>query len=242
MSSKTTNIIINKIGNEGDEDDDNNMNTNSNYSKLITNISKLKQQQINRNNLTSNQNIYETLKDLTCVSTNLNQTNITSITQNNIEPIIPDLKVSVKAPGSKTKKRESRFKVTSDQIIVGKVLIEGTFGRVHEGTLIKKVSEDDKQQSGGSATDANENENVVRVFIKTVNDLASTKQADLMVSEASLLKYVKHKHVNSLLGICVEPDKSPLAVFSFCENGNLKNYLKSLQVKDFKAQVNLLFN
>jgi hypothetical protein len=202
-------------------------NINSNYCKLITNVTKLKQ---HRNNLSSNQNIYETLKDLTCVSTNLNQTNATTITlANNID--VAETKVLYSNP---KKRKESRFKLSFDQVKLENLVIEGTFGRIYEGMLIKKPVE---EELSGSSTDLNENENVFKVFIKTVSDLASTKQGDLMINEAGVLKYVKHKHVNSLLGICVDIDKQPLAVFPFCENGNLKNYLKNMNKNEFKAQV-----
>ncbi len=224
VTPPAVNIINNKL------DDSSSYNLNANYSKLITNSSKLKQQ-INRNSgECSNQNIYETLKDLTCVSANLNQTNITTITQNNN----PDLVTSNTKPmsGLRAKKRESRFKVNTSQVKIGDLLLEGTFGRIYEGLLTKKIY--DSEGGSDDATDETR-ECVVKVFIKTVSELASTKQADLMVSEASLLKYVKHKHVNSLLGLCFDSSSSPLVLFNYCENGNLKNYLKNQQKNEFKS-------
>jgi hypothetical protein len=47
--------------------------------------------------------------------------------------------------------------------------------------LTKKVNEE--------GTDDETRECVIKFLIKTVSDLASTKQADLMVTEARLLKY-----------------------------------------------------
>ena len=210
-TTPSINIVNNRIIEEG------------NYSKLITNSSKLKQQ-INRNE-SSNQNIYETLKDLTCVSATLNQTSVTTITQNNNAELV----ASKPTTGLRAKKRESRFKVNCSQIKIGDLLLEGTFGRVFEGFLTKKVHKNEEEDEESATDAANSETCVVKVFIKTVSELTSTKQADLMVSEASVLKYVKHKHVNSLLGLCFD-SSSPLALFKYCENGNLKNYLKNQQV------------
>ena len=66
LTPPPVNIINNKI-------DDSSFSLNANYSKLITNASKLKQQMNRNTGECSNQNIYETLKDLTFVSANLNQ-------------------------------------------------------------------------------------------------------------------------------------------------------------------------
>lgn len=242
------NII--KNSNVVDDDDyGDSMNKNNNYSKLITNVSKLKLQQQQSHHIShhsSNQNIYETLKDLTCVSANLNQTNATTITQANNADLVVTLNAKPMSE-LRAKKRESRFKVSSNQIKIGDLILEGTFGRIYEGLLTKRASSsnyEEKHNSGGSATDANEvidEPNVTKVYIKTVSELASTKQADLMVTEASLLKYVKHKHVNSLLGLCVEVDACPLAIFNYCENGNLKNHLRNLKKNELKSsQVSVL--
>ncbi len=149
------------------------------------------------------QNIYETVKDLTVIST-VNQ----SIVLNADQP------------------ENMKFNLKREQIVCDKVLLEGTFGRIFRGKL--KIKSDDEDDNG---------EKTVEVLIKTVNDCASIAQIELMISEGCSFKNLKHKHLISLLGVCIEPDRHPLLVFPFCEYGNLKLYLKNNQKSEVKADV-----
>lgn len=72
-------------------------------------------------------------------------------------------------------------------------------------------------------------------MIKTVNDRASAKQIELMLQEGKRFKNLKHKHLSSLIGVCMDLDKKPLLLYNHFPNGNLKLYLKAYK-NDLKAQ------
>ena len=102
-----------------------------------------------------------------------------------------------------------------DQIEIGGLVMEGTFGRILHGVL--RSGDDDDEAS------------TTKVFIKTVGDCASREQADLMMREACVFRNLKHKNLQSILGVCLDEEKKPMALFSLSEVGNLKKYLISVR-------------
>ena len=124
--------------------------------------------------------------------------------------------VSVTNMGALNKKETNldlcvRFR--KEEIEIGGLVMEGTFGKILHGVL---RSGDDE----ASAT---------KVFIKTVGDCASRDQADLMMREACVFRNLKHKNLQSILGVCLDEEKKPMALFSLSEVGNLKKYLISVR-------------
>jgi serine/threonine protein kinase len=98
-----------------------------------------------------------------------------------------------------------------DQIEIGGLVMEGTFGKIMHGEL--KCGNEEAS---------------VKVFVKTVSSCASKEQTDLMMREACAFRNLKHKNLQSILGVCLDDEKKPMALFSLCEVGNLKKYLLSL--------------
>jgi len=179
----------------------------------------------------SNQNIYETLKDLTVFS-QFNQTSNQTFYSRLEATMSPDgncgeavlvAEATSKPPSPlpPVKPKRSRvdeilkgeeFKISSEDVTLERVVMDGTFSKFYEG-LLRQSGE---QQAG----------NYVKVLVKTVNDCASAKQTDLMLTQSCLFRKYKHKHLNSILGVCIEPERHPMVIFPFCEHGNLKIYLQ----------------
>ena len=56
-----------------------------------------------------------------------------------------------------------------------------------------------------------------------------------MVTESLLLKGLKHKNINPILGLIEESETEISSVFSFCEIGNLKSYLSSVRAEESES-------
>ncbi|XP_030838359.1 tyrosine-protein kinase RYK isoform X1 [Strongylocentrotus purpuratus] len=100
------------------------------------------------------------------------------------------------------------YAIERSRITLGEVLLEGTFGRVHQGVLI-------------SATGDSEQD----VFIKTVTDHSSEEQRHLLVKESCLLQGLSHKNILPLLHVCFSDP--PFILEAFMKLGNLKQFLKN---------------
>jgi hypothetical protein len=142
-------------------------------------------------------------------------------------------------------------KYKRDQIEFDRIYLEGTFSRIYLGRLILTETndldqEDNKKEKLYDNFDTSHmqkrnskrlsrclsfdrEKGYVRVLIKTVNDHASLEQTDMMLKESCLFQGLKHKNLNSLIGLCIEPDFHTLALFPFNEMGNLKLHLNSIR-------------
>ena len=143
-------------------------------------------------------------------------------------------------------------KYRRDQIEFDRVYLEGTFSRIYLGRLILPETNDlDKQEDNNKekvydnfdtsqmqkrnskrisrCLSFDRDKGYVRVLIKTVNDRASLEQTDMMLKESCLFQGLKHKNLNSLMGLCIEPDFHTLALFPFNEMGNLKLHLNAIR-------------
>lgn len=85
----------------------------------------------------------------------------------------------------------------------------GTFARIYEGVLTGP--EEHQQQS---------------VLVKTVSEIASSEQVNLMLIESSMLRDLTHKNLMPIMSVCLEDEKQPLVMFPFMNRGNLKLFLK----------------
>ena len=99
-----------------------------------------------------------------------------------------------------------------DELELGVELGHGYFGAVHRGIWRKEVE----------------------VAIKTLRNKEGRLEADFLkekntfLSETEIMKRLNHPNLVKMLGICV--DKSPFyLVQELCQNGDLKNYLKSFE-------------
>ncbi|XP_031567702.1 tyrosine-protein kinase RYK-like isoform X2 [Actinia tenebrosa] len=99
--------------------------------------------------------------------------------------------------------------VDLDRITLGDLLYEGTFARIYEGVLTGP--EEHLQQS---------------VLVKTVSEIASSEQVNLMLIESSMLRDLTHKNLMPIMSVCLEDEKQPLVMFPFMNRGNLKLFLK----------------
>lgn len=90
-------------------------------------------------------------------------------------------------------------------LTLGDLLLEGTFGRVYQGRLVR----------GDSTSD---------VMVKTIVTGSSRQQAEKLVTEGSLLASVKHKQLLPLLATTTD-GSSPIMIYDFLSPGNLKKWL-----------------
>ncbi len=157
-------------------------------------------------------------------------------------------------------------KYKRDQIELDKCLMEGTFSRIYEGRLfINDDSEQDIDSSPPNAADSaydnfdtnniyklnnssshnrlsrclkfDKEKGYIKVLVKTVKNNASLEQTDMMLKESCVFRGLKHKNLNSIIGLCIEPDSHTLALFPFNEMGNLKLYLNSIRELKIKELI-----
>jgi len=90
-------------------------------------------------------------------------------------------------------------------LVLGDLLLEGTFGRVYQGRLTSSLETQD-------------------VMVKTIVMGSSEAQAVKLVTEGSLLYPVSHKHVVPLLATTSD-GTSPMMIYQYLHPGNLKKWL-----------------
>lgn len=141
--------------------------------------------------------------------------------------------------------------------IAGKVLMEGTYSLIQEARLTLvcddnalNSAEYDNRTVDTAATTTDEDEKtvdaattsadsrIIRVMIKTVNERASREQAERMLVESAMLRGVKQKNLNAIMGVCVDHTTNVfMSVFPYYELGNLKTYLIEIR-NNFKCDRN----
>lgn len=181
-----------------------------------------------------------------------------NLTTNTIQSVYNNNAVSASnllAPKQNVNKNSVELctKYKREQIEFDRVYMEGTFSKIYEGRLILSETNDMNENDTNTAKDQvydnfdtsnmqkrnskrisrclnfDREKGYMKVLIKTVNDYASLEQTDLMLKESCLFQGLKHKNLNALIGICIEPDFHTLALFPFNEMGNLKIHLNSIR-------------
>nr|XP_034993150.1 insulin receptor-related protein isoform X2 [Zootoca vivipara] len=104
------------------------------------------------------------------------------------------------------------WEVAREKITVLRELGQGSFGMVYEG-----LAQDIEQE--GEKT---------RVALKTVNELATTRERIEFLNEASVMKAFRCHHVVRLLGV-VSQGQPALVIMELMTRGDLKSYLRSLR-------------
>ena len=198
-------------------------------------------------------NIYESVQEASCVNLTINQEVVSrevgkrpavddsrrrnklmlNLTTNTIQSVYThNNSMSNNTLTQHYSKRNNNIdqcvKFKASQIEQLAVLMEGTFSKILTGKL----------NTGQADTEASISENgpaeAVNVLIKLVGEQASVEQTDLMLKESCSFRGLKHKNLNSILGVCFQVDKKPMTLFPYCELGNLKIYLSSLRLKNTK--------
>ena len=100
--------------------------------------------------------------------------------------------------------------------------VSGTFARIYGGVLTGP--KEGQQQS---------------VIVKTVSQLASAEQVNLLLIESSTLRDLTHKNLLPISAVCLEDEKQPLVMFPFMNRGNLKLFLKKSRSPEGGSKVSL---
>ncbi|XP_018325657.1 tyrosine-protein kinase Dnt isoform X2 [Agrilus planipennis] len=108
--------------------------------------------------------------------------------------------------------RISDLTIQRCRVCLKSVLLEGTFGRVYQGTYTK------------------DNGSVESVLIKTVTDHASQIQISLLLQEGMSMYSINHKNILSILGVSFEENTAPFLLYPFRDFKNLKIFLQKCKL------------
>lgn len=108
--------------------------------------------------------------------------------------------------------RISEITVQRKRIRLQKVELEGTFGRVFNGTYTK---EDGSEES---------------VLVKTVMDFACPTQVSLLLREGLTLYGLKHRNIMSVMGVSIEDHVEPFVIYLREGYTNLKKFLQKCKL------------
>jgi len=120
---------------------------------------------------------------------------------------IATLIISNSAPAESSSESSKPFHLQRNNINLGSILLEGTFGSNYNATL---------SLPGNTHMD---------VVIKTVKDNAAEAQVELMLEEGTRFQEILHPNIYQLLGIVNGDEAKPMLVYPFVSLGNLKRWL-----------------
>lgn len=98
------------------------------------------------------------------------------------------------------------------RVRLSKVILEGTFGRVYQGSY------------------TNEDGNEENVIVKTVTDHASQVQISLLLQEGMAMYSLNHKNILSILRVSIEDHTAPFLLYPYNNYTNLKIFLQKCKV------------
>lgn len=119
---------------------------------------------------------------------------------------------------------EKKYEIERENVILGKLIGKGFFGRVYEGQIKWKTK---NQNKTGRYLDLYTEKNET-VAIKTTKDRSSLEQMLSLVDELKILIHIgKHINIVNLLGACSSNmEKGELLVIvEYCRYGNLRDYI-----------------
>ncbi|XP_033760964.1 tyrosine-protein kinase RYK-like [Pecten maximus] len=108
--------------------------------------------------------------------------------------------------------------ISRKRISLAEMLLEGTFGKVYQGTLL---SEGDNNFGADQ-----------EIIVKTVTDQARSDQVHLFLTESCMMKGLVHQNIYPVIGACVEDQLCPYVIYPNTTEGNLKKFLQKCGVSD----------
>ncbi|XP_050497372.1 tyrosine-protein kinase RYK-like [Diabrotica virgifera virgifera] len=99
-------------------------------------------------------------------------------------------------------KRLRTLSVSRDTVALSRLVQEGIYGRIYQGTYRTQ-----------------------QVTIKTLNDTASKRVVSSFLAEGSMLYGMEHKNVLTIICANLDDPKQPLLIYPFTNRGNLKKFL-----------------
>ncbi|KAF7269549.1 tyrosine-protein kinase Dnt-like [Rhynchophorus ferrugineus] len=108
--------------------------------------------------------------------------------------------------------RITELSVQRCRVRLSSIILEGTFGRVYQGSY------------------TNEEGNEETVIIKTVADHASQVQISLLLQEGMAMCSLNHKNILSILRVSIEDHSTPFLLYPFNNYKNLKIFLQKCKL------------
>ncbi|KAL1492981.1 hypothetical protein ABEB36_011133 [Hypothenemus hampei] len=108
--------------------------------------------------------------------------------------------------------RIAELKIQRCRVRLNNIVLEGTFGRVYQGSY---TTEEGTEET---------------VIIKTVADHASQVQISLLLQEGMSMYSLKHKNILSILRVSIEDNSTPYLLYPFNDIKNLKIFLQKCKV------------
>ncbi|KAL5005369.1 hypothetical protein ScPMuIL_018825 [Solemya velum] len=108
--------------------------------------------------------------------------------------------------------------IEKKRISLGSVLLEGTFGRVYQGTLL---SEDDSDFGADQ-----------EIIVKTITDQARSDQVHVFLNESCMMRGLVHPNIHTLIGASLDNERQPIILYPYSVEGNLKKFLQKCRVSE----------
>ncbi|KAK3094925.1 hypothetical protein FSP39_007934 [Pinctada imbricata] len=122
----------------------------------------------------------------------------------------------------------SEIVIQRQRISLSEVLLEGTFGRIYQGTLL---SEGERAENEFGADQ--------EIIVKTVTDQARPDQIHLLLTEGSMMLGILHQNIYPVIGACLDPELPPYIIYPYTAEGNLKRFLLRCRVSDSGSHYSL---
>ncbi|TNN19530.1 Fibroblast growth factor receptor 2 isoform 2 [Schistosoma japonicum] len=113
--------------------------------------------------------------------------------------------------------KDERYEFSRRNLQIVCRLGSGAFGIVYRGTA-KNLTIGVKKYE------------IIEVAVKTLKDDFTEEDVSEFLKEMDIMKQLHHKHVIELYGVCTE-NGSPLLIMEYAPYGNLKEYLRHLEIQ-----------
>nr|XP_022339285.1 tyrosine-protein kinase RYK-like isoform X1 [Crassostrea virginica] len=113
------------------------------------------------------------------------------------------------------------------RIALGELQMEGTFGRIYQGTLLSETE---------SETELGADQGII---VKTVSDQARPDQVHLFLTESCMMLGIIHQNIYPVIGACIHPTQPPFVIYPHSSEGNLKKFLLKCRVSETGSHYSL---
>lgn len=113
------------------------------------------------------------------------------------------------------------------RIALGELQMEGTFGRIYQGTLL---SEHESETELGADQG---------ITVKTVSEQTRPDQVHLFLTESCMMLGLIHQNIYPVIGACINSTLPPFVIYPHSSEGNLKKFLLKCRVSETGSHYSL---